>query len=67
MTKNEERYKQFCHDLADITRDWIKEGEKSEPIYPEFRPGFRGYVARALREKGYFKVSIKLGDVGIIK
>lgn len=66
MTKNEERYREFCHDLADITREYIKD-HMNPTDYPTFRPGFRGYVARALQEKGYFKVTIKLGDIARLK
>ena len=65
MTKQEERYREFCHDLAEITREYIEKSRLDG--YPPFRPGFRGYVARALREKGYFKVTIKLGDIARLK
>lgn len=65
MTKQEERYREFCHDLAEITREYVRKHDLNE--YPKFNPGFRGYVARALQEKGYFQVTIKLGDIARLK
>lgn len=66
LTKKQEKlYKKICHDLAEITRVYIKEGQYD--CYPQFRPGFRGYVARELMTRKYRKLVCWLGNAGLIE
>lgn len=73
MTKKEEKeYFNFCHDLAEIMRNYWKDTqpEKDPNVsyhYPEFRPLLRAHVARKLLKLGYCKVKLRLGNAGLIE
>ena len=66
MTNKEEKtYRNFFHDVSNITRAYIDKLGQSE--YPQMRPGFRGYLVRELQKLGYGKIKLRLGNIALIE